>query len=349
LANPVPAPKVSPPEKPVPMLAFATESEAEAALQAGKIQAYYVLEQDYLTTSRAQLVYKKEPKQSARDQFRAFVVANLLADQPPEIAKRVAGGNNVIVRSPDGSREMSSNTWFNIVLPFIAGIIFFITIFTSAGYLMQAVVEEKENRTMEIVVTSVSPGQLMAGKTLGIIGVGLTQLLVWIGFVIIGIRVGQNYFAWLRGINVSAGTLGLIVAVMVPTFVMLSALMATIGATITQVQEGQQIVGLLTMPTWIPYMLTYPLMSAPNSPLAVGMSFFPLTAPLTMIIRSGFTVVPFWQIAVCVGLLTLCALGSLWLAGRAFRLGMLSYGKRLSLREVFRRQVQARQKIAGER
>jgi len=114
-----------------------------------------------------------------------------------------------------------------------------------------------------------------------------------------------------------------------------------IGATVTESREGQQIVGLFTLPTWIPYMLMYPLMNAPNSPLAIGMSFFPFTAPLTVIIRSGFTVVPWWQIAISVALLVLSAAGSLWLAGRAFRLGMLRYGKRLSIREFFNRQVQA--------
>jgi len=98
---------------------------------------------------------------------------------------------------------------------------------------------------------------------------------------------------------------------------------------------------LFTLPTWIPYMLMYPLMNAPNSPLAIGMSLFPFTAPLTVIIRSGFTPLPFWQIAISVILLVLSAAGSLWLAGRAFRLGMLNYGKRLSIFEIFRRQVQA--------
>ena len=71
------------------------------------------------------------------------------------------------------------------------------------------------------------------------------------------------------------------------------------------------------------------------------MSFIPFTAPLTIIIRSGFTQLPFWQIALSVVILVLCAAGSLWLAGRAFRLGMLSYGKRLPILDIFRRQVQA--------
>jgi ABC-2 type transport system permease protein len=214
-------------------------------------------------------------------------------------------------------------------------------IFTSAGYIMQAVVEEKENRTMEIVVTSVSPNQLMMGKTLADIAIGLTQLLSWILILVVPVWIARPYLPMLSSISVPPGLVLLMLAVMLPTFVMLGGLMAAIGATVTESREGQQIVGLFTLPTWIPYFLIYPLMTAPNSLLAVVMSFIPFTAPLTIITRAGFTQVPFWQIALGVIILVVSAAGALWLAGRAFRLGMLSYGKRLPILDIFRRQVQA--------
>ena len=85
-------------------------------------------------------------------------------------------------------------------------------------------------------------------------------------------------------------------------------------------------------------MLTSMLMSNPNSPLALGMSLFPLTAPLTMLMRDGLTILPAWQIALSSAIQVLCAGGAIWLAGRAFRLGMLRYGKRLKWREILARQ-----------
>ena len=85
-------------------------------------------------------------------------------------------------------------------------------------------------------------------------------------------------------------------------------------------------------------MLTGLLMSNPNSPLSLGLSLFPLTAPVTMLIRDGLTILPAWQIAVSAAIQILCAVASIWLAGRAFRLGMLRYGKRLAWREIFARQ-----------
>jgi len=121
-------------------------------------------------------------------------------------------------------------------------------------------------------------------------------------------------------------------------FVMVAALMAMVGATATETREAQQVAGLFTLPLFVPYWLITPLIESPNSPLAVGMSLFPMTAPVTLPARAAFTLVPAWQSALSLGLLYLAAFGSLWLAGRAFRLGMLQYGKRLKLAELFRRQ-----------
>ena len=119
---------------------------------------------------------------------------------------------------------------------------------------------------------------------------------------------------------------------------MIAALMVAIGATVTDVQEGNQIASLFTIPVVIPYWFTVLILTNPNGPLAVGLSFFPFTAPVTLSMRAGMTVIPFGQLVLNLAFLWLCALGALWIAGRAFRLGMLRYGKRLKWREVFARQ-----------
>lgn len=339
LAHPVPAPPVEFPDRPVPFLAFADEDSAQAALEAKELAGYYLLSEDYLKTGRATLVYYKEPKSAAQGQFRDFLLANLLQGQTPEVAQRLISGSNVVIRSADGSREMSSRDWFNLLLPLFGGMAFFMAIFSTAGYIMQAIVEEKENRTMEILVTSISPEQLMVGKIVGIIGVGLTQILAWVAFIVAGVWIGGMFVEPLRYVHISSDLIVVTIVVMVPCFVMLSGLMAMIGATVTEAREGQQIVGLISFPVWVPYMLAGALMGSPNSPLAVGLSLFPLTAPMSITLRMGFTIIPLWQIALSTVLLILSAIGSLWLAGRAFRLGMLSYGKRLSLRQILGRKA----------
>ena len=338
LADPLPAPAPEPPDKPVPILPFETEAAARSALDAGQIQAYYVLPADYLSTDQLSVFHLGALKSPARQQFYNFLTANLLKSTDPIIANRLVKGAEIIVQSPDGSRSISSKNWFNVLVPMVAGIAFIIAMFSTGGYLMQAVVEEKENRTMEVIITSVSPNQFMAGKIIGDTAIGLTQIVLWMLFIVIPILLLRNTLSFLRGIQIAPQTLLLLIFVMFPAFILVSALMAAIGATVSEAREGQQMVGIISLPIWIPYMLTGSLMSNPNSPLALGLSLFPLTAPLTMLMRDGLTILPAWQIALSAVIQVLSAIGAIGLAGRAFRLGMLRYGQRLKWREVLARQ-----------
>ncbi len=234
---------------------------------------------------------------------------------------------------------MGENDWINIVAINIAGILFIIVLFSSSGYLMSALVEEKENRTMEIMVTSVSSDQLMAGKVLGNLCVGLTQLAVWLLALCLGYLIGKDQFIWLQSLNIGLGTMLTLAAVMLPGFVLVAALMAMLGSTVTEAREAQQMTGLITLPVVCPFWLETSILMNPNGNLSVGLSFFPLTAPLTMIIRTSISYVPLWQVILSSGLLIFCAAGAIWLSARAFRLGMVRYGKKVSLKELFGRQV----------
>ena len=335
LANPLPPPEPDPSNDPLALVAFQTQSEAEAALESKEIQAYYLLLPDYQRTGRAQLIYVTELSSDAEEQFADFLRLNLLRDQSEAVANRLISGDNLTVRTPDGSREMSERDWFNIFTPFAAGLAFIIAIFTTSGYLMQAVVEEKENRTIELLITSVSPFQMMAGKIIGIIGVGLTQIVAWLSVAFLAVLIGRSTFDWLQALTISPGFVGLMVVVMLPSFVLVAALMAAVGATVTEAREGQQVSGLFTLPVMVPYWFTYQIMSNPNGSLAIVLSYFPLTAPVALTMRAGFTALSLGEVLLSVGLLVLSAIAALWLAGRAFRLGMLRYGQRVNLRELF--------------
>jgi ABC-2 type transport system permease protein len=249
-------------------------------------------------------------------------------------------GNLITTTSLDGSREIREDQWYTIFTPFIAGIMFVIVVMTSGGYLLQAVVEEKENRTMEIVITSVTPAQLMTGKIIGNIGVGLTQLVVWLIFGWIGLRVGGQFWPILQDFSISTDYILLLLAVMLPAFVMVSAIMAAIGSTMTEVQEAQQVSGLISLLMSIPYFISSTIMMNPNGTLPVILSYFPLTAPSTIIMRSGFTVIPTWELVINISILVAFALFAIWFASRAFRMGMLRYGKKLSIKEIFRKRIE---------
>ena len=338
LSDPLPPPAPEKPEKPTPMLPFSSEEEARAALDAGEIQAYYLLPEDYLTTGKLTMVYESDVKASPRFQFYNFLSVNLLRQVDAQVAERLLGGSEIVIVTPDGSRSASDEEIFNIILPMVAGLAFMVIMFSTGGYLMQAVVEEKENRTMEVVLTSVSSNQFMAGKIIGDVSIGMTQIFLWGAFIAVVILVGRTYLAFLRQVTISSQTILLTVAIMFPAFIMVAALMAMAGATVVDAREGQQITGLLGLPVWIPYILMFVLIENPNSPISILLSLLPMTGPLSMFIRDGFTILPAWQILLSCLVQVMGAVGAIWLAGRAFRLGMLRYGKRLRLREIFSHQ-----------
>ena len=235
---------------------------------------------------------------------------------------------------------MREDQWYLTFTPFVAGLFFVIVVMTSGSYLLQAVVTEKENRTMEIMISSVTHGQLMTGKIIGNIAVGLTQLLIWLIFGWIGVKVGGQFWPLLQDFSLPPNYILVLLLVLLPAFVMVAAIMAAIGATMTDAREAQQLSSMFSLPIMIPYYISSSIIQNPNGPLAVGLSYFPLTAPITILMRMSFTVIPLWQIALNIAILIAFAVLAIWFAGRAFRLGMLQYGKKLSFGDVLRKRVE---------
>ncbi|MBM4430680.1 MAG: ABC transporter permease, partial [Chloroflexi bacterium] len=166
-------------KKPVTFIPYATEEAAGKALESGDLQAYYVLPADYLQSRQMQLVYLRAPGQNATQQFRRFIQDNLLAQQSPEVARRASEGTFLTVRTPDNTREYREKAPINLILPLLLSMAFMILLATSSMTLMEAVVQDKENRIVEVLTTSVSPGQLIGGKVLAIVAMGFTQLVAW--------------------------------------------------------------------------------------------------------------------------------------------------------------------------
>lgn len=324
--------------KHVTVQAYDSEESARNALDQGNIQAYFILPENYMSNGEVTMITNSDTGANAEDDFGDFLAYNLLAGKPEDVVKRLTEGNNIIVRSLDGSREMGVNDWMSVMLPILAGVLFIIAVNISGGYLLQAVVEEKENRTMEILVTSVSPTHLMAGKVVGNMLVGLTQLFVWIIFTLIALKIAPLFFPIGQAPKMELSSILLMAGTLLPAFVMIAAAMGAIGATVTETREAQQLAGWFTIPIIIPLWFVSAIMMQPNGALSVGMSLFPLTAPIALPLRAAFTNVPAWQIIISISLLCMLAVFSLWLSGRIFRLGMLRYGQRVHLREAFHRE-----------
>jgi len=346
LKNPLSAPKQE--DAPdssqlLPLIPFQKEQEAQGALEEGKIQCYYILPPDYPENKKVGLVYFKPPGQNATRQFWNFLQMNFLRSLPPDKASRAVADASLVIRWPEGGvgggREFSDKASLNMFLPFIVGFLFIIILFISSGTFIGALVEEKGNRTIEILMTSLTPGKLITGKIIGVIAVSLTQISFWIFCMLLlafmgGLLLGVNL---LQNLSLDPGVVLSLFAIALPSYILAAGLMTVVGVSVAEPHEAQQSVFLFIFPVWITFWLTKPIIENPNGPLALVLSFFPLTSLSAFCIRIGFSRVPVWQVILALLILCLSAAGAMALAGRVFRLGMLRYGKRLSLKDIFPR------------
>lgn len=326
----------------VTLAPFASQDEARAALEEGQIDAYYVIAADYATSRRADVIYFESPHWSAWRYFADVVRANLLADQPPALIERLLQGAEVTVRSSESGRVFpAGGPSVGHFVPLIIAMMFAFLTMTTAGFMMEVMAAEKENRTIEIVISSISPGQLMAGKIGGAIGLTSVQLLVWVAFLIgtIWLGAGPLDIDWLQDLAIDWRPVYEIVIVAVPAFLFIGALMTTIGSTLVETQEAQQAGPFFFFLVFLPVYLIIPIASSgsENSPLVLVFSLFPPTSVMTIALRSTFAQVPTWQIATTAAIGLVGGGALVWLAGRAFRLGLLRYGQRLRLREILTR------------
>jgi len=207
--------------------------------------------------------------------------------------------------------------------------------------MFQAVLEEKENRTIEILVTSLSAGKLIGGKIVGLVAVALTPVVLWIVTTMIVLLIAHDDNGVMLLQYVPLTTLLILALVMLPAFAMYGALMMSLGSTVTEAREGSALSGVFSMLAIAPVYVVLPILTNPDSPLAVGLSLFPFSAPLTVATRLMVSTLPFGEVVLIVIVQLVAALGAIALAARAFRLGLLRFGQRLSFRELLGRMQRA--------
>lgn len=340
LAKALPVPENLQPDDAVEIISYETEAQANSALEAGNIQGYYLIGPDYEDNQAVTLIYDNKVGENATDYFYTFFQVNVSAGLPDAVVERALDGFTVIRRDPSSSREFSPDEILNIVLPIVIGFIFTFVLTSGSGYFANAVSEEKENRTIEVLATSMSANEFILGKVLGIVGVIFTQVAVW-GMVLALALIGANTLLeleWLNLANLDLSMLPLLLIWFVLCFFFFAGLTLTISSIVTETQESQQMIGIVSMPVGFSYWFIALIMNSPNSPLSVALSLIPFTAPTIMPLRLAFTTVPTAQYLLGLAILTISASFTIWLAARAYELGMLRFGKRLRLAELLKPQ-----------
>jgi ABC-2 type transport system permease protein len=332
-----------PPELPASLFrAYPDEEAARAAVVTGAAEVFYLIPRDYLQTG-AVIRYARQLGGGEQELFRALLRANLLGgdvrtaallEEPMTLntIRLDAAGEQVGGR--DNTTTDEAQTFF---VPYIFAMLLYMTIFFAASFLLQSVTEEKENRTIEILLTSIQPWQLLGGKVLGLGLLGLIQMVLWLvsGRLLLGASAGPlGLFE--REFVLPWQVWVLAVVYFVLGYLFYASLMAGIGATVTNIREGGQITALMVFPFIIPLWFLGVLIQQPNGTLARVLSLIPFTAPVTMVIRSPLTDVAPLEIALSLLLLAASVVAAIWVAARLFRVSTLLAGKRLSGREIVR-------------
>ncbi len=323
------------PEDRVQLRAFADEPSAQAALKGEQVQAVFVFPADYPDTMQTDLYYLDSPPEGeVWSDLGDFVRLNLLADYPEDVRMRLLEGPEVTVQDLASGRTFSESGVINMVLPFIASFFLFFSTMSASGYLLGVVAGEKENRTMEVMVTSVTPGQLIVGKTLGLFAATLTQLAIYVLAGVVGLLIAGRFVPEIQQLQVPWAYIALVVAFFLPTYLLISGLMIAIGSSVAELEQGQQVAGLLNLLFIVPIFLTPLLFENPGSPPLVALTLFPTTAFLTVSLRWGLGTVPVWQLALSWVLLVATAALTIGAAARIFRMGMLRYGQPLNFKSA---------------
>jgi ABC-2 type transport system permease protein len=322
-------------DRPDNFTAYPTEAAARAALEQTAVQAYFVVSADYLDSGEVTLYRGGDVPPSVEDAIDAYLLANLsdrLSD--PVLARLAADPIDLAVRTLDNGRTIGDEGIIGVFLaPLIFVMIFMIATQTTSGYLMSSVVEEKTSRIMEILVTSLTPMQLLAGKIIGLGALGLVQLLVWVGAGAIILAFNQGATV-LSGVNVPPDLLILAIIFFILEYFFYGSIMAGLGAATGSEQESRQIAGIFGFIFAIPFFALFTLFSDPDGTLSVILTLLPLTSPMWVIMRASFAAIPLWQIIASVAIMALTTVAVVWISARIFRWTLLMYGKRISLRTI---------------
>ncbi len=264
------------------------------------------------------------------------------------------------------ARESSSEIAF--IASYAMGFIIYFFVFMYGAMVMRSVMEEKKNRIVEVIISSVKPFQLMTGKIIGTALVGLTQVAIWILIGIFFMLIATTFFSPEESEQMSqslmesrqmppmvqetgdsqvADVFGLIGNLNLPLilfsfvfyflggYLMYSSLMGAVGAAVDNDEDSQQMVFPITFPLILSIMLLFPIARNPEGPVAFWGSIIPFTSPVAMLARIPYGV-PVWELLLSMFLLLLATIGAIWAAAKIYKTGLLMYGKKVNLVELIK-------------
>ncbi|HUR37663.1 MAG TPA: ABC transporter permease [Terriglobales bacterium] len=200
---------------------------------------------------------------------------------------------------------------------------------------MRAVLEEKTSRIMEVLMSALTPAELLSGKILGVGAVGISQALIWMGMGFIITAPGLiTASSIIKDVNFTLSTGIFFVTFYLLGYLIYSSMFAAVGSMVNSEQEAQQLQFFVMMPLIISMIMMMMVIKNPNDPVVVVMSMVPFCAPILMYLRIVVEQPPMWQIALSISIMAVSIAGMVWLCARIYRVGILMYGKKPTLPEI---------------
>ncbi len=320
--------------------AFADQSAAQAALQAGELRQYYVVPANFVQSGDLILVDAEfSPIRNAEGSQLFEYVLNLNLVDDPALANALIEPTwtvemRTLAPQPESKPQLGGQLAFAV--PYAILFIFFFALTMSSGFMMQSVSKEKENRVAEVLLLSLRPRELMLGKILGLGIVALFQMLVWMGGALIFLDRGKEMFDILAQISLPPGFWAWGLAYFVFGYLVYASAMGAMGALAPSAREGGQVTFMILLPLMIPLWFNTVFAQEPDGATVTFLSLFPLTSSISMITRMAAVNVPLWQSLVGLLLLAGTAYLFIMLSARLFRADTLLSGLALNWQRVLK-------------
>ena len=235
-------------------------------------------------------------------------------------------------------KEVKSNAMGSFYKGYLMAILLTMSTMIYGLNVARSIIQEKTSRIFEVMLAIAKPSDMLAGKLIGAGAVGLTQILIWAvaGGILAGSALAgpilsgtlSIHFSWVEGI--------VFPMYFVLGYLLNASMFAGLAATCETEQELQMYTPLAAVPVWLSFGLIVFIVNNPSSALSIAASLFPFTAPIIMMLRMGSQMPPAWQFAASIACMLLAIWGTLWFSSRLYRVGILMYGKRATLPELFR-------------
>jgi len=333
----------------VSLVVYQDQQAGLSGLESGEIGGLFILPADYFQGGSPRYLADAEPGEKLKEALGKTIRTGLLSRAPAWQVERLEDPANFTYASQITGKRVSEGpaVIIRVAIPVFLAMVFVLAIFTGANQMGSVMVQEKDQRAMEMVITSISPRELVSGKVLGMTLLSITQVGVWI------LGAGLAVFLFFRedlvGHAISIPWHALLWAglLCIPAYFLFALVGAGLGVIAGDITQARQLAGMLGFVGMGPLYFMGIIVNAVDGPLAVGLTLFPFTAPTIGLFRMALTEVPAWQLVVSFLILLGSLLFSIWFVARVFRATMLLYGQKLKPAEILRAVSESGLSFAG--